>query len=816
MSNDRDGSAGVEKDPGRASIIARLRRLRAVDEMLESGESDSVTGSAREAGPVAAGSPDPDSPPRDVRRYVLGERLGMGGMGEVVRAHDSELDRVVAMKRMRASQGSSSARRRFFEEARTAAGLEHPNIVPVYDVGSDGDGCPYFTMKWIRGRTLAEILRGVAERKRRVLGDYPLSRRVQILQSVCMAIDFAHERGVIHRDLKPANILIGAFGEVHVVDWGLARSGEPENGSSRPDQTLAVHGTPSYMAPEQARGDAVDRRTDIYGLGAVLYEILTLRAPHAGRSAPEIVEAVRRGPPPSPIEIEPETPPALDDLCRRAMSRDPADRPGSAREIHDELVQYLEGSRERARRRAAADRALVAGLRSLKERRGLTRRLKTASRVADREARRFEPHAPIASKRPLLDLIRERDAIADAADVALGSALEELTLALRFDPEHSRARRTLGELHAEMLLEAEEAGNARDVILHQRMIEAINDGSFDRFLAGDGSLSLETDPPGASVRAQRYVDEGVLMRVGQSRSLGSTPVRDVPLAMGSYLLTIRKSGFAPVRFPVLIRRNETRSLRFPLLKPRQIGAGFVYVPAGPFIMGGDPRTLGAGERREVDVPGFLMARFPVTFAEYMRELNAAPRGASLAGPRNRFDPAGSAGRELLRRAGTRWVIARDDAGQRMVQPRWPVFGVSWEDATQYCRLRSEREGMPCRLPREVEWEKAARGADGRLFPWGNRFDASLCKMAESRPAQAQPEPVGSFPSDRSPHGVRDVAGGVQEWVADWLNRRNRFRVVRGGGYSNRESTTHCAYRSGANLKGAYPFIGFRVARDLPV
>src|SRR3954468_18054161 len=213
--------------------------------------------------------------------YQLGGLIGKGGMGEVIAAQDQRIGREVAFKRMRAVHASGDALARFLREARIQARLDHPAIVPVYELGKDAEGRPYFTMKRLAGKTLTHHL---AEK------DTPRQRLLRAFTDVCLAIELAHSRGVIHRDLKPSNIMLGDFGEVYVLDWGVARvmggrKRRPTGAMQADDidsidgeQTMTgdMLGTPGYMAPEQMRGEEnIGPAVDVYALGAILFEILT-------------------------------------------------------------------------------------------------------------------------------------------------------------------------------------------------------------------------------------------------------------------------------------------------------------------------------------------------------------------------------------------------------------------------------------------------------------------------------------------------------------------------------------------------------------
>ncbi len=292
-----------------------------------------------------------------IGRFRGAREIAAGGMGVILRGRDPELNRDVAIKVLRA--GAAAGRQevvRFVREARITGQLEHPNIVPVHELAKETDGSAWFAMKLVNGRSLADELYLL----RKGEGD-PLAVRGRLLDAfrkVCDAVAFAHSRRVIHRDLKPSNVMIGRFGEVLVLDWGIAKIlGEDddvapdvgERGGADSLVTLegTLMGTPAYMAPEQAEGAVgrIDPRTDVYSLGAVLYEILTLAPPYGPGNATQVLLDLRKGPPPPPATRSPEAriPRELDAIVRRAMARDPANRYQTVADLEADLEAYLQG-----------------------------------------------------------------------------------------------------------------------------------------------------------------------------------------------------------------------------------------------------------------------------------------------------------------------------------------------------------------------------------------------------------------------------------------------------------------------------------------
>jgi serine/threonine-protein kinase len=265
------------------------------------------------------------------QRYRLKEKLGSGGMAEVYLADDLLLGREVAVKVLYAQYAADPAFiQRFRQEAQSAANLNHPNIVNIYDWGNEGD-LYYIVMEYVEGRDLKEILRSEG----RLLPE----RAAEIAAEVCAALQFAHRGNLVHRDIKPHNIFITNSGQVKVMDFGIAREG---NGGGI-TQTGMVMGTPQYISPEQAQGLAVDGRSDIYSLGVVLYEMLTGQVPFDDPNPVTITYKQVREDPMPPSVVDPEIPATLEAIVMKAMSKNPANRFQSAQEMKADLLRFLEG-----------------------------------------------------------------------------------------------------------------------------------------------------------------------------------------------------------------------------------------------------------------------------------------------------------------------------------------------------------------------------------------------------------------------------------------------------------------------------------------
>ncbi len=334
--------------------------------LVEGGHADTVLAPS-ESHPRNV-DPSSDAFTEAGTRYRDRRVLGTGGMGEVRLCGDQWIGRDVAMKVVRSGTGSTSETRgRFLREARVQGQLEHPSIVPVYDLGRMASGESFFTMKRIGGHTLERLFLGLRENDPEITTAYSRRKLLAAMSQVCLTVAYAHSRGVVHRDLKPANVMLGDFGEVYVLDWGVAKiagaadvvTGDVISGDATDLQTNqgSLVGTPGFMAPEQARGDVdvVGPASDIYALGAMLFELLALEPLHHGTTLVALVASSQKvADAPSARAPNANVPPELDAICVRATALEPADRFPSARAMHEAIERYLDGERDAERRKELA------------------------------------------------------------------------------------------------------------------------------------------------------------------------------------------------------------------------------------------------------------------------------------------------------------------------------------------------------------------------------------------------------------------------------------------------------------------------------
>ncbi|MBX3166083.1 MAG: serine/threonine protein kinase [Candidatus Eremiobacteraeota bacterium] len=278
-------------------------------------------------------------------RYKELEALGEGGMGKVVKAQDLGLEREVAIKRLRVEIGDPENAQRFLLEAKATGQLEHPNIPPVYELGKDEDGRPYFALKLVRGRSLQQLIAGLKAGDAQLHEEFSFILRLQIFQKVCEAVAYAHERGIIHRDIKPDNVMVGDLGEVFLMDWGLAK--DQQAAGADVTQAGIFMGTPMYAAPEQISGEKATPSWDVYALGATLYEWLSLKPPYDGASVRDILTSVLTKKPTDPVfhfhPVQGRMPVEMSRLIMKAMHKDAKKRFSSVREMLDEIQNILNG-----------------------------------------------------------------------------------------------------------------------------------------------------------------------------------------------------------------------------------------------------------------------------------------------------------------------------------------------------------------------------------------------------------------------------------------------------------------------------------------
>ncbi len=830
---------------------------------------------------VATGGGAPPATPSDLVAEDGGRRLGefrilrelgRGAMGVVHEAIQDGLNRRVALKVLPAELSvSAAALERFRREAEAAAKVDHSGFVKIITVG-EADGTHYYAMELVDGRSLDQIV--ATER-------LPVRRAAKLIADAADALDHAHRAGIVHRDIKPANLLVDQEDNVRIGDFGLARV-EAAVTLTRAGEIV---GTPMYMSPEQARGgagDDLDARSDVYSLGATLYECLTLLPPFEGRDVRAVVAKVIGEEPRPPRRINPRIPRDLETICITAMEKDAARRYQTAGDLAADLNRFLRGEPITARPPSMLERtwklagrnksiaasitivlvAAIVGLSVLWYRERATAwRLdaklqsalldkRTGDEWLDKRRKAIQSlHATYDAWGEHFASEHIRELRADAfrfgehADGAYADVLTALADILRVDPAHAGAHQTTAEIEmsrAEVaFLEAMHGGNPTAVReWRERTLATRRDDLARRFatritemdarFSERARFTLTSEPPGAEVfAAPLHTGPVISAGAGQEQRLGTTPL-SMPLAAGDWQIRLEHPGHMEVRFPVrAVRGAKVAVARIVLFRPDEMQAtpgspandftGMVYVPGGTFRMGGVAEDW--GREREVGVPAFYIDRHEVTFRQYVRYLEELVSEYTRNGRRDE-------GRTI---AAKRMPEFRPDDFQlvRQYSPvldheyhpvAWddlPVTRITLSDARAYAAWHAKR------LPTEAEWEKAARGTDARLYPWGNRYDdARAGALGERFFAR-------SLPEGASPYGCLHMAGGVSEWTADfreWGPERTDA-IVKGGHWMMRDRTRGCVpaarqlvpARTGTDDRDELRIyqIGFRCVKDPP-
>ena len=758
-------------------------------------------------------------------RYELGTELGRGAMGKVHLATDRDLRREVALKTLLPEEAKRpGARGSLLREARLAGSLEHPNIVPVHELGTLEDGQPFFTMRKLRGRSLAAILKGLRAAEEDTAHEFGRVRLLSVFIQIGMAIEFAHAAGIVHRDLKPGNIMLGDFGEVQLLDWGIAR--QVDEATPFEDTVLSLTGTPGYMAPEQimAQDAPASPMSDIYALGAVLYEILTLHRPFEDADPEEVMVRCCSEDPPAPSVRAPGRgiPPELDEVCLRALARSPEERTPSARTLARDVEQFLEGVRERARLAEEAEERVLEGQSLTARYEALRQELAYARREARELRGEIRPWSPVEHKRPMWELEDRAKELQEEVIDSFSEASKTFAGAMDRIPDHAEARLGLAHLWWSRFLDDERGGEAIAARQSRSMVELYDDGSFRERLRGHGRLTLLTSPAQAQVWLHPFVEKDRVLAQGEAQCLGRTPLRDLPLPMGSHLLILKHSDYPDVRYPVSISRSEHHEGYVRFYTGEEIGQDFIYIPGGRFLARGGTTEFGDTEElREVILPDYAIGRLPVTMRQYLAFIDDLqerdPAEARARVPRTAID-----GTLCHQDEDGRWTPTYEiliEGGLQEVYPDpeivWdlPAVAVSWDDAEAWCRWSTERSGGELRLPTENEWEKAARGVDGRNYPWGNAYDATFANWRGSRRSYSQLEPPGAYPTDISPYGVVDMCGGASNWCAGWYKRDQGLRPHRGNNWAT-STARSVAERGGFFPKICTASLGIRAARTL--
>ncbi len=685
-----------------------------------------------------------------IGQYHIIEQIGRGGMATVYKAYQPNLDRYVAIKVLEPGLARTKGFvARFDHEARAVARLRHRNILTVFDYGSQGNMF-YLVMEYVSGGSLIARLGWPQD----------LAYAVNIVSQVGDALAHAHRQGMIHRDVKPGNILMVEEDWPLLSDFGLAKMVEE---SLHLTASGASVGTPQYMSPEQAQGQAVNRRTDIYSLGAVLYEAVTGRPPFGTDSPMAVLLRHINEPITPPHTLRSDLPEEMERVILKALAKSPANR-------YQRMEEFLADLQEAYP--LPAKRPPLYLPHAWRGRKGR----KNAQAGPKGRAAAFGPAVtPVLAPR-----LPSRRSL-PWTGVAIGVVLL-LTLALTL-----------------LVFKASTA-------LRQ---------PFDRSQDKAQDTALQMSPTTDAVTA--VPSPSAQSTPSNAQGLRASPSAAVP----SPTVVLPSPSVVPPSPSVVPTTPAPQTIKLRIWEAD--GAEMVFVPAGEFVMGSE--ELGDDERpvHRVYLDGFWIDRYEVTnerFARfvaatgYQTEAEEREWGWVWKGPEW----------EKVERADWRHPRGPDSSiepfghAQDKGKMEHPVVLVSWNDADAYCRWVGKR------LPSEAQWEKAARGTDGRRYAWGDEFDSARANTKESE--RGDTTLVGNFsPLGDSPYGASDMTGNVWEWVADWYGSdyysqapffanptgpmTGTYKVLRGGSWPFDEVYARTAFRYSVRPDYTYDFAGFR-------
>lgn len=718
--------------------------------------------------------------------------LGLGGMGEVRRVYDQDLQCFVAMKIIHERLGESSLHVDLFQkEAQVLAQLQHPNIPPIHRFGYLVDGRPYFVMREIEGKSLADVNMQFHEEKKGEgeTNDRSLyfRKQIDIFRSVCSAVSYAHHKGFLHKDLKPSNIMIGDFSQVLVVDWGLA---EALHGEEK-EEMRNIEGTPAYMSPEQMRAERLDERSDVFSLGVILYELLLGKPAYFGLDGMTILKKRTAGiyRPRDILESSLGVPEELISICTKAMHADLSERFSSVHELEKEIEGWIDGVQAREKAMLLVAQAEETRVR---EQNCLVRARELQAQFEQLRSK-IPMYASVEEKQELWVLEDElkrvmqegelqrslRGEYFQGALIHKADLLEaHLGLMKHYMEEHQKAEQEKHESGLKML--------ERCMQTHIQHLPSLYAQPFWEYLKGDGALELHVDQDEVIVSIQKYEVKNRRLVLGEARQLGVTPLARVPLGYGSYMLTLYKEGWEEIKYPIYIERSSVWDTRHPtkqtpiqMLPKGILGADDCYVPGSWFVMGGDPNCSSSLPRTKCWQDSFMMKKYPVTNAQYLQFLNhlvaeGLYEESLLYVPRERSGKAGELGAMIYGFEEGKGYFLCPDADGDVWEEEYPVCFIDWAMAQRYAKFYAQQTEQDWRLPFEGEWEKAARGVDGRYLPWGFYLEPSWSCVREASSGRPIPSVVDSFPIDESPYGVRGMAGNMCDWTASVHHKAGPF------------------------------------------
>ena len=835
-SDGKDLAGFLSEQPSdlRDSIATACRDAQAIEGLLE---RDRPPLGAPTWTPVAlTRQPPAGKDARWIGEFQIIETLGEGGMGVVYLAWQRSLDRQVALKVLpRGSAAIARTVERFQREVRAAGKLAHPGIVPVLGV-FEADGIHHFAMEYVEGDSLAAHLKALKDELNRLspveradrLDGAHAARVAEIGAALADALDYAHTHGVVHRDVKPQNVLIDSSGRPRLCDFGLAKAAGDDSLSIEGELT----GTPFYMSLEQAdakRGPA-GPKSDVYSLGVVLYEALTLERPFAGDSIQAVLFAIAYDDAIGVREHNPRVPKDLETICHKAIEKNVDRRYVSAAALAADLRRFLAHEAIEARPPTVLDtcRRALARNRNLAIVIGIAILVVSLAIPLTRDLARLRAlRLNLQAAAPLVGL--SVDELAGSALNLLHDAAGSLDLAAeRLDALPAQEQAGYRALRADLAavgrrwlesaqrLQLEDAQSPRDnyfdearkLISDAGPLTTSGEPLYERLNKHDAffpRLSIRTsDGESGDLVVLEKLDD-LTWAVTERREIGTTPIVDLPVARAEYRITVVRPGIGWFEATRPIQaRSRTYTIEAPLRPSAEVTADMCHVPAGPFLYGIPGATnYPFLTQREEHTEAFWIDATEVSNAQYRQFVE-----------------------ETNHRAPAYWPAPYDQELDPL-----PVVGVAFEDARTYAEWAGKR------LPTACEWEKAARGLEGRDWPWDGGIELgdqyanvgglNVGSGAGDSPAStlaryfAGVEPVDGGNRPKGPFGLVHTLGNVAEWTETVYVRMTEHRpssmtearVYKGGAWSLPPTHWTLSNFDGELMEARTNTIGFRCAKS---
>ncbi len=766
-------------------------------------------------------------------RYQLDQCIGSGGMGEIYRAKRLHIGDTVAVKVLRPDVvDNDKSRQRFYREARAAAMLHHPNAVVIHDFGEDDDGTAYIVMELLVGKSLRQVL---VER-----GHITIGRAYGIVRQTCAALDAGHRNGIVHRDIKPDNIFLldsnDGADHIKILDFGIAKLADKDLDTLSLEQRLTnigtVIGTPHYMAPEQCQGEEADSRSDIYSLGVVIYELLTGVAPFIAKTPTGIAIKHVTEQPRSLRELNPNITPGVDKVVLHALEKDPNARPQTALELAREYEAAISDEPDTVRLIKTGEQRLnIAGEDEAQKTEILPGAQKTGE--TSRTPLTHQGFETIVTPSAGTDKISQpatemlgANRTAENAPLAGAGIVSEEKGTDKLPPT-SQSKTEL--IDSAQQSKTEKLTDSATEVLGQKQTSPVapagtaqttgpkksEKAGKDKDKNKDKDKKLPVSAPSTPVQAKAPAVSAVA-----PATAGSAPKSKMPLiaGVGAVLVVIAaaawwmmsKGGSATTDQQAVSQATpvqQTETSQQPAPAPTsaypEVAApeGMAYVLGGALRIGRDDGEDNEKPAHVSTIKPFFIDKTEVTNGQYQKFIEASGYTAPPSWKDNKFPD----GTENL-----------------------PVTDVSWEDATAYAKWAGKR------LPTEEEWEFAARGPEGRIYPWGESWIDGAANIKFNDEAKGQLTPVGEHPLGASPFGILDLSGNAWEWTSsDYVaypggsieapaKGYKNLKVIRGGSYESTAKYATATLRRGwpagrkdwpkANLAN-YIQSGFRCATD---